>query len=266
MLAARDALALAVGGIGLTVSVAVAASVLFAPPTVSVSSLTLKSTDSVGLVINWTKRCIGFTTCPKSWDVTVTRKSPDGYNQESRRLRTNLKDTVRVAKPVCWDATKPLWSDTMLIGVRAVASGVVERSNAGTAKLAVRCRRSTPAEIAEGVALADTFPKENRRLAIGDWAYKIAKGERDIMRLEQMRAAKTKADSTRLKTQFDYLDTTRNDSVSNIQGGTLVTFVGYESPVCWLGRNRYTGHVEIISGDDVACEKPRARMQAERSG
>ena len=248
-------------------------SIPFPAPTVSASTLTVPGRpDSVALAITWARRCTvakAQLVCPTQWDLRVVRHSKDGWGDEvERRWTGRLKDTVRIDKPRCWTATPMI--DTMEISVRAaevrMTASVVERSNAGTTKLAIRCVAPSLQERVEAAAFVDSFPKGSTRLVVGSWGMRLPKGARDIMLTEQLRATKTAADSLTVRRTFTVLDTARDTVLRRTVGDTTVVLTGYEWSMCWLGRNRYTHRVEIIGGSQTVCEPMRARMDAERSG
>ena len=251
--------------VGVAAAMSVAGPVIFPPPIVSASTVTLRTTsDTIGLAVAWVRRCVGGV-CPPAHDLVVTRKSGGFFNREADRRVLRFKDTVRVARPTCPIAGGSS-VDTMLVGVRAVGTTIIERSNAGTTVLTVRCRAVTAAELAESTAILDSFPDGARRIAMSDWAHKVPKSERDIWLVEQLRVTRTAADSVGVRATFAAIDAWP-DSVRAVQGSdALQTVIGYEYAFCWLGRNRYTGAVALLDGDAVACEAPRARMQSERSG
>lgn len=235
---------------------------MFLPPTVAMSSLTLPTSDSVGLVVSWSKRCY-WNTCPPAWDMTLMRQSDAGYVEEAHHRRTNTRDTIHVEKPICWDAR--LRVDTMRASVHALGRGTIEPSNAGSARLVLRCRTATPAEQREVAAYTDSFPALNRRATLQDWAYKLPVSELALLQTEQLRAAKSRADSVQVGILFTELKVAP-DSIRNFLGSILTLRIGYVTTLCTLGKNRYTGAVSVLGGDERACEAPRVRMQSEHSG
>jgi len=255
----------ALGGISFTAGVAFAfASVTFPTPSVSISTLTIKAADSAAVVVAYSKRCAsvsGVTVCPSRYDVRLQADYGDGFAQVARRSRAALRDTVRFERPMCPQTLRVRGE------VSAVAFNGAERSRVGTSLWQViRCSPPTLAELAEMAAVQDSFPAANRRITVGDWAHKVSTAERDIMLLDLLRTARTAADSTAHRRAYGLADRAP-DSVRVVQGtDTLRAAVGFEYRLCLLGRNRYTGEVVILGGDVEACEMPRTRMQAERSG
>lgn len=250
--------------IGLTVGGAAAMVILprvLPPPIVAVSSLTLQSPDTIGLVMVWTKRCmlLAPATCPTRWSVEVVSKGGTGVATVAEGVLSRLRDTLRYARPTC-----PAW-DTVLVRVRALSVGSVEFSNPGAAKLGVRCRPITAAETRENTAVRDTFPDGNRRVTTGDWGYKSPMADLQQQRTIKLRASKTAADSARTRREF-VTDSTAPDSLRNPTADTVTVYRSYHTFLCLLGRNRYTGHIVILDGDEAACERPRAQWESTRSG
>lgn len=263
MLTARQTVAAMLTATGLLVGGVVASNVLFPKPVVSASTLTLRSTDSIGAVIVWTKRCSG-AACPTQWFLDVQRKTDGGYSTEAERVLSRTRDTVRIAKSVCADTGK-LVPDTLLISVLAMGKDSAEQSNVATTKLAVRCRPLRSIERVQIAAELDTFPKANRRMVAGDWSYPIPKDRRTVMLVAQLRELKTAKDSADLRALFASLDA-RSDSTALPSAARVAVPVGETRSLCWLARNRYTNEVVVMGGDIIACEAPRARMQSEGSG
>jgi len=240
------------------------ASVIFPTPSVSISLLTVRATDSAAVIVRYSKRCAivaGATGGPTSYDVRLNGNYGDGFAQLSRRTRTQLVDTIRFLRPLCPQALRVRGE------VSAVNFAGAERSRAGGSLWQViRCSEMTPLERLEVAALLDSFPPGSRRITAGDVAVRLPKSERDVMLLDLLRESKTAADSAKHRAAYANADG-MPDQITHIQPlDTMVAMVGFEYKLCFLGRNRYTGAVVIIDGDVDACEAPRVRMQSERSG
>ncbi len=259
----RAIVALAVASGGAWAGAAQLRAVIFPPPIVSVSTITLRDPDSTAVAIRWTRKCVftgGKTVCPTSVDVLAQTQTSSGFSWLQRRSRTNLTDTVRFLKPLCPDTV------TFLGSVAAEASGVIERSNRTTARIAVRCRVRRASDVAEGVAFADSFPKANRRITFGRyWGIKIPATERAILLTEDLRAARSLADSTAARKKWADVTAGADSVYTPPRGDTLMALVGYQYPVCWVGKNRYTNAVVILDGDPLICEVVRTAFASERA-
>ena len=232
----------------------------FAPPVVSVSSLTLPNRDSIGVVTRWTPKCRQGV-CPQTYSVKVVLKNDLGYMTYHEGTYTNTRIVVPLAKPLC------PFVDTALMQVASNTRGTVESSVHATAKLSLPCRNMTNAERAEQAALADSFPDEGHRMVIASSRHvKMSDSVRaDILR-GQLRAAKTQADSTKVRALWAAV-AAGPDTVTVAQpADTLLMNVGYATHICMLARNRYTGEIVIVSGSLVHCEQARVAYATERNG
>jgi len=240
---------------------------VFPVPVIGLSTLTAKTTDTVALIVQWSKRCTTGNACPTQHLVMVEHRGPNGYSEDVRRIWSGrTRDTVRIARPVCeWNQS---WvSDTLSLQVQALTSANVEQSNVAQTHYVIRCRHVTAAERIEAAAFADSFPDANMRIETGDTQYRMSSVERLYWLTAQLRMQRTHADSVGTLAIFRALETA-DDSVrvQRTAAGAVGVTRGYTVALCWLGRNRYTNTVYVISGDVQACEPPRARMQSERSG
>lgn len=245
---------------------AMAAVSIFPAPIVSVSTVTLPSPDSVAVAIRWTRKCLfvaGKTVCPTTMDVMGQAQhggTAGSIQWLSRRSRLGGADTIRMAKPVCPDTV------TFLGSVAAEALGVIERSNRATARIAIRCRVRRASDITNGAAFVDSFPKPNRRITFGSyWGQKIPAAERAVMLTEDLRAARSAKDSADVRAKWAAVISIADSVYTPPRGDTLIAIVGFQYPICWLGKNRYTGATVIIDGDPIYCEAARAAFASERS-
>lgn len=273
MLSMRQSLGIIGGAVALAVSAGAAVAVLSILPTpsVSVSTLTLRGgtafTDSVGLAMNWTKRCTPVSNqCPSTWDVQVSAKSVDGYRTVAIAQETRLRDTLRYARTKCPLVGAPT-IDTVIVTVHAAETAGAERSNAGVARTIVRCVPLTPIQKTEVLAFADSFPKGSTHIDMGVWEYKQPKRDRDIALVEQLRTTKTRSDSATLRQEWARIDSSADSVRTGVDSADrTVVWKGYGVPLCYIGQNRYTGAVVIISGSAIACEPARQQRQSARSG
>lgn len=261
------ATAAALGVGGFFAADATAPPAMFPPPILSASTVTVSAVPNrVAFLVRWVRRCAG-TTCPTEYGVTAVRRSPYGYNTEHDRVTPAVRDTIAMDRGICADSG-PALPDTITLSVVALGRGVVEQSNAATTKIAVRCRPLTAQERAEDRALADTFPSgPDRKIVLGDWSYKIPAKELTRIRITQLREATSATDSARIAREFVAI-AAANDSLRtgvSATGDTLTMPPGMQVALCLLARNRYTGQFEVLSGNVIACEGPRARLQSRRA-
>jgi len=247
---------------------AVAPPALFPPPVLSASTVTVNAVPNrVAFLVRWVRRCAG-TTCPTEYGVTAVRRSPYGYNTEHEHVTTAVRDTVVIERGICADPPAAALPDTVSLQVVAHGRGTVEQSNAAVTKFAVRCRPLTAAERAEDRAVLDTFPAAGHKIQLGDWSYKIPAAELARIRITQLRQAKTAADSATISREFVAI-AAANDSLRtgvSATGDSATIQVGMKVALCLIAKNRYTGQFEVLSGDVIACEGPRARLQSRRDG
>jgi len=238
------------------------------PPVVSASTLTVASRDSVGLVVAWNRRCAG-AVCPTAWDVSVTERKTATTSMVDlafRRVTTRLRDTIRLERAAC-PLTQPVSvaPDTAIVTVRAVVNDASRRSDPGMYKVPLRCVSLTGNERTQALALADSYPATGSRTVVSEWGTKVTTGRQSIMRVEQMRIARTAIDSAWINRMFDSLRVAP-DSVKS--SGSLTSLrLGYRYTLCELKKNRYTGQVMTVTkGDESRCERQRQAYQSERSG
>jgi hypothetical protein len=237
----------------------------FPAPVVSASTVAMRSPDSVKIAVQWVRRCAG-TVCPSAYLLTATRRSPDGYSTEVERTKVNRRDTLVVARPMC-SLAGAAHSDTISVAVRAAGSVVIEPSVERVTKLPVRCRPLTLAERREEAAFADSFPSANWRIVVSDWGYKLSAAERSLMRLDELRKAKTFADSAKTIRTFASVDAAP-DSIFKIQHPTdsVTAQIGFKYQICLYAKNRYTQYLTLIDGDELACAAVGERLRSLRRG
>lgn len=238
----------------------------FAPPILSISTLTNRGTPpSVTVLARWVRRCLG-AVCPTTYQTTVTLRSAGMGRLVHARTTAAFRDTAIITRSVC-PLVGPPPLDTIVYTVGALLAGAVEQSPLATMRIPLRCRAITAEELAEGRALEDSFPKgPDRGIAMGDWHYKLPASERRQMEIAQLRQARMAADSLAVQQSYARITAGPDSIRTTTSGDTLIALKGYKTAMCWLGRNRYTGQVQILDGDPVLCEPPRARRQSQRSG
>lgn len=193
-------------------------------PSVSAFTLTVPNRDSVAAVVTWTKRCdLKTKRCPFQWRVAIV-----AGDTSVARIRNNLRDTLRVEKPVC-------------PGVLTVRAGVIAdllqstgtiSSPPGSTTLKIPCRPLNAWE----KAFEDSFPAMNRKIVPARrWVFK---------------------------------DGNPKDSVLiGTENGAIQIPEGYILTLCHLRRNRYTGRVNWDAADPGnVCEAARVAYESERSG
>lgn len=266
----RTRLLAALGGVAvLGVGAAIAAPTQALPtPFVGVSTLTTRNPDSLGLNITYTRRCrssITGSTCPRAWEVTVVRRSFDGWGTESSHIRSTLRDTVLFVKPDCGMASAAI-VDTMLVSVRALGTTIDQRSDSAGAKLVVRCRALRADERAELLALEDSFPAANRRLATSDYVYKEPPDLRARMEQDEYRAATSALVRDTIRARYAASAALPDSQLLIRPNGKVYLPPGFSAYSCKLARNKYTRVVMLFDGDVARCETPRLRMEREASG
>lgn len=203
-------------------------------PAVFISTLTLPSKDSVGMLVGWTRRCTAQNVCPVQWRLAWRIEQ----DSATARVRTGLKDTIRIAKSVCpvvYNFNVAVVADPSTQGDTTTARS----SHTIVGMLGTPCRQPTAAELAERAAEADSFPKSGRRIRLAtNW----------------MRSASNPNDS--ILTQQTYGE------------DGIVVPLGYTmGPLCILKRNRYNGNVWVDHADPLAkCEAVRLQYEREQSG
>lgn len=238
------------------------------PPTVSASTLTLPSRDSVGVVVAWSRACAG-TACPTAFDLSVIKRFTTNQASQDvafRRVRA-YRDTVRLERSYC-AVSSPTSAppDTLIVTVRGLTP--TARSGPGMYKVPVRCLTMNVRERAEVAAMADSYPATPAysRTVVSDWGHKVTVERQRIMRSEQIAVARTATDSAWITRVFDSL-TVAPDSVRSPDNSLATLRIGYRYTMCELRRNRYTGVVGVITrGDPALCERVRLALQSERSG
>lgn len=193
-------------------------------PVLSVSTLTMATRDSVAVVIVYSNRCSVDGFCPSQWRVAAT-----AGDEKLGHVRQTLRDTMRVAKPVCPAA---LTVNVAVIADYVRATGVTVSSRAASRALPIVCRAKTVAE----VAADDSFPPANRKIVLAtNWMFRTDNAK---------------------------------DSVYTVQNkpGEIQVPLGYTmGPVCWLKRNRFTGRVEVEGADPLLqCEAVRKAFESQR--
>ncbi len=236
---------------------------VFPPPIVSSSTVTVPDRNQVAVATQWTPRCAlvnRINVCPDSFDVRYVVQTASGYSDPRRGRTSILRDTVIVDRPICPDSLR------VVVYVAARSRGAIERSNIGSSRpLSIRCRAITRDEQLADAALRDTFPDDGLVITTAsEWWHKQSKDERDVALLETLRQARTARDSTTAIAEWRALDKLP-DSIRVVPKGDTVAIVGYSNDMCLLARNRYTGRVEILSGDPTRCETARVKFDAKRS-
>lgn len=207
------------------------------PPVVSLSTLTPRSAvvarDSVDVVVAWTKRCDAGG-CPTRYRVAIAGE----FLTTVARIHTGLRDTLRVPKPVC-----PI---TLTVRAAVIADRGASSSAAGAAKLAIRCRAPNVVERAH----ADSFPKGNHRITLcSKYGHKMSPAEQARARAFNLSRAKTPQDSGRVMNEWEAIRL-GPDSVYTPQthGDSVSVRLGYQYPIAFLVKNRYTGKVRAEEG------------------
>lgn len=262
--AAVIALGLTAGG----VAAVQANAVIFPKPVVSVSTLTVPNRDYLAVVVTAFPKCVrvtGRSVCPDSLDfrgrLQIGKDEWTELEGSRSRSRNGAKDTLLVSKPVCPEVGRVTGY------VAAEQRGAVERSDRGAASVAVPCRVLRAAEREAARAIEDTFPKADQAIVLASWwGQKMPAAEREIAELEDVRAAKTAADTAKARAKWADVRTGPDSLYRPPVGDTLVVHVGYGYQFCWLGRNRFTSQVEVLDGDPSRCEAARAAFQSRRSG
>lgn len=194
-------------------------------PVLSLSTLTMATRDSVAVIIVYSNRCSAGGFCPSQWRVAAT-----AGDEKLGHTRKTLRDTMRVAKPVC-PATLAVKAAVIADLVRA--TGETISSRAASASLPIVCRAQTAAEKAE----LDSFPSANRKIMLGtNWMFRTLNNVKD--------------------------------SVYTVQDkpGEISVPLGYTmGPLCILKRNRYTGRVDVEGPDPaLRCEAVRKAFESAR--
>lgn len=159
-------LALATGLAAGSAALASQPALVLPTPVVSLSSATLANRDSVAVVVAYTKRCAANGTCPTRWRVA----SVAGELSQAV-VRTGLRDTLRVMKPICPGV---LTVKSAVIADFVSAQGV-QSSKTGAGSLVVPCRALTVIEKAS----LDSYPLANVRIVVpGNPRVEIAVGEK----------------------------------------------------------------------------------------
>ncbi len=235
-------------------------------PIVSLSTLTPRvatvARDSVDIVVAWTKP-VG--TTPTRYRVAVT----DGDVQRGV-IRLGLRDTVRIGKPVCPNAST--------VRAAIVADYANGTSSTGQAALAIRCRVPTVAEAAQ----ADSYPNADLRIVLATpYVQKMPAVWRDSVRRVQLATTRTFADSATINATWAQIAALPESvAVQQTPGKNAAPF-GYRYALCALAKNRYTQRVIVVqnarwtatgpftvtgSASDAQCERVRAAYEAERAG
>lgn len=249
-------------GAAVVLLVGAAAAVWFPAPVVSASSLTTPARDVDRVVVQWNRRCTldGVRlVCPSSYTLLVSAQLDNGAERVlmERTDHSGMRDTFTITRPTCPDAL------TLVFRVEAEPVAAVERGTAGVGRWRVRCVDETPAQRTERLAFADSFPASTWRVVADAWAYRLPADEMDRMRTRRLRLARTDRDT--LDVIDDLVGAANGPDSVRVPTDELHVAPFYFREVCTIARNRYTGRVVLVKGDDRVCARVVDAATAERS-
>lgn len=163
---------------------------------------------------------------PHSDSMKVIRLTAAQIDELFYRRRT-MTDTVFQAFPLC-----AIYRATVF---PATVNGVAKRDS--LTKRVFVCRVATPREVAE----TDSFPSQSFKILVC--------GRYQYLPLDSTNSGPPWRDSLPIGARSD----------------TIVMTVGHMIHLGATLTNRYTGRVELVSGDPMRCEAARASRESERS-